>query len=62
MGSMRKLPKGHLHDLVEFLRLGFDAMTLGRMNQTELALIVWVLAGFQPTAISNELWCKNHIV
>ena len=59
--AIKQVPKKRLYEFLEFLKPGMDAVTLGGLNQTELAVVIWILSGMRPNSGIHEFNCKTYI-
>ena len=48
--AIKQVPKKRLYEFLEFLKPGMDAVTLGGLNQAELAVVIWILSGMRPNS------------
>ena len=51
---MKQMPKTRQYELLEFLRPGLGAVTFGDLNQTELSVVIWLLAGVRPNSATHD--------
>ena len=59
--EIKKLPKKRLYEWLEFLKPGMDAVSLGGLDQSELAVVIWILSGMRPNSGIHDFNCKTYI-
>ena len=47
---IKHVPRKRLYEFLEFLKPSMDAITLGGLNQPELAVVIWILSGMKPNS------------
>ena len=58
--AIKQVPKKRLYEWTEFLKPGMDAVSLGSLDGSELAVVIWILCGIRPNAGIHDFNCKTY--
>ena len=57
----KKLPKSRLSEAIEFLKPELEIIVLGKLGQTELAVVIWCLTTCKPNAKMQTYRCTTDL-